>query len=301
MAFGFLNINKPQCISSSKVTNFIKYILKEKVGHIGTLDPLASGVLPIAVGKATKLIPLFEDNEKIYEFTIQFGAKTSTSDAAGSIFANCKNTPPFQECQLIVKKFIGSIKQIPSAFSAIKIDGIRAYKLARLGKLTTTNKERTVIISDLCLKNYNQELRQATYKVKCAKGTYVRSLTEDICESLNALGFALSINRISSSGMDIADSICFKMLKNIPSQELIQLLEKKLEEGNFLLYNTPKITILEEDYCKVIRGQLVNLNQYKNNSSKKPQRNTLVYFQNKIIALGDITEENIFYPKKMLI
>lgn len=301
MAFGFLNMNKPKGVPSAKVTSFIKYILKEKVGHIGTLDPLASGVLPIAVGKATKLIPLFENEEKIYEFTIQFGAKTSTADASGNILATCKNTPSSHACQLIAKKFIGQIKQIPSAFSAIKIDGVRAYKLARLGKLTLTNKERTIIIFNLHLNNYNEELRQATYQVTCSKGTYIRSLTEDICSSLNALGFSSSINRISSSGMHIEDSICFNILKNTPHQELIALLEKKLEAQNLLLYNTQKVAILEKDYYKVIKGQLINVDRYKNNSYIKPQENTLVYFQNKLIALGTITEKNVFHPKKMLI
>jgi tRNA pseudouridine(55) synthase len=297
--FGFLNINKPKGISSTKVTSFIKYTLKEKAGHIGTLDPLADGVLPIAVGKATKLIPLFEDSEKIYEFTIQFGSQTSTSDAAGSVLGTSEYTPSHEECKAVTTKFIGTVTQIPNAFSAIKINGVRAYKLARAGILTTTSKERNVNIYDLHLKNYNYLLKQATYRVKCSKGTYVRCLTEDICSNLNTLGFASSISRIVTSQMTIQDSICFLSLKNTPVHELIPLLEKKLEATKLLLYNIPAITLLEDDYSKVIKGQFVSLNQRETHCGL--HANVLAYFQNKVIALGNINERNIFYPKKILI
>lgn len=297
--FGILNINKPKGIPSTKVTSFIKYTLKEKAGHIGTLDPLADGILPIAVGKATKLIPLFEDSEKVYEFTIQFGSQTSTSDAAGSILGTSEYMPSHEECEVVTTKFIGIITQIPNAFSAIKINGVRAYKLARAGILTTTGKRREITIYDLNLKDYNYSLKQATYCVKCSKGTYVRCLIEDICSNLNTLGFASSISRIVASQMTIQDSICFLSLKNTPINELIPLLQKKLEATKLLLYNIPAITLLENDYSKVIKGQFVTLNQYE--TSCGLNANVLAYFQNKVIALGNINERNIFCPKKILI
>jgi tRNA pseudouridine55 synthase len=206
---GWININKPKGISSMGVTSRIKKILGvKKIGHAGTLDVLASGILPIAIGEATKLIDYNIDQKKEYEFTIQFGKTTSTGDAEGIVTSQTENFPSFNDVSSICEKFIGEIEQIPSAYSAIKINGVASYKLARKN-IPVIIPKRKIWIYDLKLLNYDFQTNQAKYSCICSKGTYIRTLAEDISLALQSLGFVIELVRTRAGGFLMSDSINF--------------------------------------------------------------------------------------------
>jgi len=191
----WLNLYKPRGISSAKLVSIIKKILgKVKIGHAGTLDVEAEGVLPLAVGEATKLIQLLIDAKKTYIFTVKFGTQTDSGDYAGTVIATKDYIPSQEEAYAVCSKFIGSITQIPPVFSALKVNGVRAYKLARSGKEVEL-KPRNITIYDLKCLNFDEKNATATYSVECSKGTYIRTLAEDLALSLQSLGFVIELRR----------------------------------------------------------------------------------------------------------
>lgn len=192
---GWLNLYKPKSMSSAKLVAIVKRALKgQKVGHCGTLDVEAEGILPIAIGEATKLTSMLMDAKKTYIFTIQFGAKTDTADHAGVIIETTESFPSKAECENVCSKFIGKIKQKPPAFSALKVQGVRSYKLAREGQIVDL-PEREITIYDLKMLASDEKKHTAQYITQCSKGTYVRSLAEDVALCLQSLGFVIELRR----------------------------------------------------------------------------------------------------------
>jgi len=191
----WLNIYKPRGISSAKLVSIVKKQLgKVKIGHSGTLDVEAEGVLPLAVGEATKLVQLLIDAKKTYIFTVKFGMKTDSGDYAGKVIDITDNIPSEENACAVCSKFIGNIAQTPPAFSALKVNGVRAYKLAREGKQIEL-KSRNITIYDLKCLNYDEQNGTATYYAECSKGTYIRTLAEDLALSLQSLGFVIELRR----------------------------------------------------------------------------------------------------------
>ncbi|MFL1780584.1 tRNA pseudouridine synthase B [Candidatus Hepatincolaceae symbiont of Richtersius coronifer] len=192
---GWIFVDKPKGMSSTQLVSIIKKQFKSyKVGHGGTLDPLAEGVLPIALGEATKTVNYVLNADKIYIFTIQFGQCTTTKDSEGAIIKSDDYMPSAAELKAALTHFLGEIQQIPPVFSAIKINGERAYNLARQG-VEISMESRRVFISNLKLIDYNEGLKQATLYAKVSKGTYIRSLGEDIAAKIGALGFIIYLRR----------------------------------------------------------------------------------------------------------
>jgi tRNA pseudouridine55 synthase len=184
---GWLNVYKPVGISSFTVVKNIKKKFQiNKVGHGGTLDPLAEGVIPIAIGKATKLIPFINNEMKEYEFEIKWGEQTSTDDAEGEIISTSKHIPSAEKIQNNLKKFIGEILQKPPRASAIKIGGKRAYSLFRENKDFVIKEKKVFIYSSEIIDLSNPLITKI--RVKCGKGFYIRSFARDFAESLNTKG-----------------------------------------------------------------------------------------------------------------
>ena len=221
---GWLVIDKPQNMGSTDVVNKTRYWYQaQKNGHTGTLDPFATGVLPIAFGEATKIIPFVTDGEKEYEFVIQWGEETDTDDCDGKVINKSDKTPTKEEILEIIPEFIGKIKQVPPVYSAIKIDGKRAYDLARKGE-EIQMPEREIEIYDLVfLEDF--PIRQAKLRVRCSKGTYVRTLGKDIAKKLGALGHLVSLRRTKCGKFDLKDTILLENLKNmVHSEEHLKIL-----------------------------------------------------------------------------
>jgi len=201
----WLNINKPVGFSSAKVVAIVKRLTKaKKVGHGGTLDPFASGVLPVALNKATKTSQNMMDATKQYAFTITFGEFRDTDDCEGKVIATSSNRASAWQIIQILPKFVGKITQQPSKFSALKINGKRAYKLARAGVEFTT-PSREIIIFSLQMLSY--EVDSASFVVECSKGTYVRTLAYDICCALNVCGFVSQLTRTKVGDFLLTESI----------------------------------------------------------------------------------------------
>ena len=191
---GWLNIYKPLGLTSFTVVKQIKKKFKlNKIGHGGTLDPLAEGILPIAIGKATKLIPFINSNIKDYEFTIKWGEQTSTDDSEGKIIAKSKNIPTGEQIERALKLFNGEILQKPPKASAIKINGKRAYKLLRDNISFEVTEKKVFLHSSKILDSSKKLITKI--KITCGKGFYVRSFARDLAENLATKGHINSLKR----------------------------------------------------------------------------------------------------------
>ncbi|WP_025897508.1 tRNA pseudouridine(55) synthase TruB [Sneathiella glossodoripedis] len=211
---GWLNIDKPAGMTSAAVVNKVKWITKaQKAGHAGTLDPFATGVLPIALGEATKTVPFIVDDRKQYSFTARWGAKTNTDDIEGEIEETAEKCPSESEILEALQAFTGSITQIPPAYSAIKINGERAYKLARSGS-DVQMPERQVEIYELNLTNIIDS-DHAQFSVTCSKGTYIRALARDLAVYLGTVAHLSQLRRTKVGPFLEKDAISLDKLEKL--------------------------------------------------------------------------------------
>jgi tRNA pseudouridine55 synthase len=214
MLHGWIILDKPVGLGSTQAVSAVKRLLREagepktKVGHGGTLDPLASGVLPIALGEATKLCGRMLDATKAYEFTIKFGEETDTLDAEGEVGATSDVRPTLEQVEGVLPRFTGEIEQAPPAYSALKIGGKAAYSRARAGE-TLEMKARRVTVHSLRVSA--EELDEATLEATVSKGTYIRSLARDIARALGTVGHVSYLRRTRAGpfGLDRAVSLDF--------------------------------------------------------------------------------------------
>jgi len=200
---GWIILDKPVGLGSTQAVGAVKRVCREaglgkvKVGHGGTLDPLASGVLPIALGEATKLCGRMLDASKIYDFTVQFGTETAGLDAEGEVVASSDARPTLAEVVAVLPRFTGPIEQVPPAYSAIKIDGERAYDRARKGE-TVAMKARAVTVYALAVRDEagrEGRLESVTLTAHVSKGTYIRSLARDIARAVGSVGHVTMLRR----------------------------------------------------------------------------------------------------------
>ncbi len=208
---GILPINKPSGISSYDVIRMIKKSLgfdskSQKIGHGGTLDKSASGVLPVLLGEASKAFDYLLQSEKVYRAVIQLGANTDTDDAEGLRINTFDTKIGRSDLEAVLPEFTGSIMQVPPVYSSLHINGTRSYELARRN-INVENSAREVEINDISLDSFDSDKFQASLTVKCSSGTYIRSLARDIGERLNCGGYILELTRLSSSGIMLKDCI----------------------------------------------------------------------------------------------
>ena len=209
---GFFNVLKPVGATASDVVVCLKYALHEKkIGHLGTLDPGASGVLPIAVGLGTRLFNFLTNKIKYYRAFLTFGKSTDTLDAYGSVVQTCSEIPSQETLREVLKTFVGNLKQTPPAYSAISVGGVRSYKLARQGE-SVELKPRDVTVYDIEL------VRQASddtfvVDIKCSGGTYIRSLARDIATRCGTVGYMSGLIRLASGCFDIKDAYTIAEIK----------------------------------------------------------------------------------------
>lgn len=217
---GWIIIDKPLGLGSTQGVSAVKRALRDggygpkkrdlpKVGHGGTLDPLATGVLPIAVGEATKLAGRMLDSDKVYDFTVRFGSQTDTLDLEGQVVAQSDVRPSRAEVEAVLPRFTGPIDQVPPAYSALKVDGERAYDLARKGEEVTL-ASRAVTIRSLTLRESTAD--SATLTAHVSKGTYIRSLARDIAQALGTVGHVTMLRRIKAGPFTLESAISLDKL-----------------------------------------------------------------------------------------
>ena len=277
---GIILINKQKNYTSHDVVNKVKRITKSKVGHTGTLDPNATGVLPLLLGNATKISKYLINHDKEYEVLLQLGTKTDTADAEGKIIEEKDvNIDSLSEenVKKVLSTFLGKQKQIPPMYSAIKVNGKKLYQYARQGQEVEI-KPREIEIYKIKLINLDKKQKQISLVVSCSKGTYIRSLCEDIADRLGTVGFMKKLNRTKVGEFNIKDCVT------------IEEFEEKYNKNDF-----SDIITIEEIFKENPKIELDNLNikQYLNGVKiKVPAQDAVyrTYLNNKFIGLGIVKE-----------
>lgn len=241
---GIIIINKPQGFTSQDVVSKVKKILNvKKAGHTGTLDPMATGVLPVLLGNYTKLSKYLIEHNKTYIAKIKLGQKSSTGDQEGEVVENKEvNEQMFEEefLRKTIKLFLGKQTQIPPMYSAIKVDGKKLYEYARQG-IEVEVKPRDIEIYDIDLLSFNKENLEVEFVVSCSKGTYIRVLCEDIAEKLGTVGFMISLKRILVDKFSIDNAIDFETLEENKDNE--EFLNKNIFTMEEIFNELPKLNL----------------------------------------------------------
>jgi tRNA pseudouridine55 synthase len=253
---GWLIFDKPEGMNSTRAVGLVKSLYDAaKAGHAGTLDPLATGVLPIALGEATKTVPFVVEGSKVYRFTVRFGIETNTDDAEGKVTASSDRRPSSPEIEATLPRFTGEIIQVPPRFSALKVEGARAYELAR-DEEQFELEPRPVSIARLTLVAHPDK-DHCILETECGKGTYVRALARDLGRALGSHGHvaALRRTRVGPFGEDRAVSV--ERLEALASDR--DDLVTALEPVEIALRDIPALTISAADAARLRRGQPVLL------------------------------------------
>lgn len=216
---GVIIINKPKGFTSHDVVAKLRGILSmKKIGHTGTLDPDAVGVLPVCVGNATKISDLLTSYQKEYEAEVTLGAETDTQDSSGNIIKTSDVTVTEKDIQTAVSSFIGEISQIPPMYSAIKQDGKKLYELARAG-IEVERKPRLVIIDKINITNFDLHNKKFSMRVLCSKGTYIRTLCSDIGKKLGCFAHMSELRRTKSGDFSITDAVSLEAVEEMTKKE----------------------------------------------------------------------------------
>ena len=279
---GIIIINKNQGYTSHDIVHKIKKISKEKVGHTGTLDPMAQGVLPILIGKATQCSKYLINHDKIYKVKLKLGIKTDTADSEGNIIEKTEISPEILNEKKIlqaINSMKGKQEQIPPIYSAIKVNGKKLYEYARKGQEVEI-KPRQIEIYNIDLNNIDKENKIIEYTVNCSKGTYIRSLCEDIAEKLGTIGYMSNLIRLQVGEFSIENSIT------------IENIEKSNNPEEAIMKNL--ITIEQQfHYCENIILNQKQLEQFLNGMKIKQDKKEgiyKIYNENTFIGLGEIKE-----------
>ena len=294
---GIFLLDKGKGLSSNKALQQIKHLFEaKKAGHTGSLDPLATGVLPIFFGQATKFSRFLLEAEKTYETTIGLGVTTESGDAETKVLRKRPtNNLKRDRIESVLKKYLGKTKQIPPMFSALKVDGERLYKLARKG-ITVDRAPRDVEVYELNLLSLSGN--EAKLFMRCSKGTYVRTLVEDIGESLGCGAHVRELRRLSVASFSIKDCLTFESILDFRKKN--QLLDTKLLPIDSALSGWPKIFVPKESHTSLRHGKTVSVEGFVpfglvtiySKSSNLPEE---------FLGIGEFFANGQLSPKKMLI
>ena len=288
---GWVALDKPQGFTSTQALTHVKRLFNaEKAGHAGTLDPLATGVLPIAFGEATKTVSFAVDGKKSYLFTVLWGAQTATDDSEGEVLSVSDKRPTEEDILTHLPNFIGKITQVPPRYSAIKVDGKRAYDLARHGE-DVELVSRTVEISHLRLIE-KPDINTATFEVDCGKGTYVRALARDLGRMLGCLGHIISLRRTKVGPFLDKDAWTLEELSQQAELNCLFEAEGPLLPVAMPLRELPELLVTPSDAGRLSQGISILLR-----GAGPPQSSGLMYAtcQGRIVALGEI-EKGTLHP-----
>ena len=241
---GIVIINKPKNCTSHDVVKKVKKIVNEKVGHTGTLDPNATGVLPLLIGKGTQLSKYMIEHDKTYEAILMLGEKRDTADGEGKIIESQEILPQMLEVKNVKKalsKLIGKQQQIPPMYSAIKVNGKKLYEYARCGENIEV-QPRTIEIYNIELIDINTKEKQIKFIVSCSKGTYIRTLCEKIAENLKTIGYMKELKRIKVGKFSIEQAISIEQFKKEPEKNIITI-EKFFENKKRIEISSKKLEL----------------------------------------------------------
>ena len=288
---GWLIIDKPLGLSSTQVVGKVRRGLNvKKLGHIGTLDPLATGVLVVALGEATKLIPYMPTGPKVYEFDVRWGESRDTDDAEGKVIHQCQVYPTLLSINAVIPQFLGKIDQVPPIYSAIKTQGQPAYKAARKGE-TPVMKARQVMIHDLYVVEMIDE-QTARFQVKCGGGTYVRSLARDLAIHLGTYGYVHSLRRLQDGLFNIQDTISLEKILEIGHKSEGYSLLRPIEA---VLDDIPAVLVSADDAQRIRQGMDIQCDLKTDTRDEHP---VALFFEGNLLARA-VFEEQRLRPRRV--
>lgn len=287
---GIIVIDKPKEYTSHDIVAIVRGILNERhLGHTGTLDPNATGVLPICIGSATKLIEYMDDAKKVYECTCKLGISTDTQDIWGQIIKEQESDITEEKLISVIPEFIGDIEQVPSKYSAIRINGRRLYSYAHSGEEIDI-PARKVTVYSLDLLGFDYENQEFNFRVCCSRGTYVRSICNDIGEKLNVGACLKELRRVSCSGYAIDEAVDFEELRKMNPEDALGLIRpmetavsfmdridisedelKDFSDGKHLKHKQGSIA-LNKDICVFCNDKLVGIALFDNPNRVRPRK-----------------------------
>ena len=282
--FGFLNVYKPVGKTSHDVVAILRRVTKVKqIGHTGTLDPFAEGVLPICIGKSTRLIEYLSD-DKAYVGTVQFGKSTTTYDIEGEVVNFSDRIPEKEEIEAALDAFRGEIEQFPPKYSAIKLNGKKLYDYPRAG-VEVEIKSRRVEIKELKLLNFDPQTNQAELYIACSKGTYIRSIANDLGENLGVYGHLVKLVRVQAGDFEVKKSVRLDELQT--KEDVEKLLLQPLEYLHF-----PRYELSESEKEKVSHGMSISVDM--------SDGICVFIYNNTLAAIAEITKKQARTAKVFL-
>lgn len=281
---GVININKPKGITSHDVVSVLRKKLNiKRIGHTGTLDPMATGVLPICIGKATRISEYLLNLDKEYIGELTLGSQTDTQDSSGKIINTSDKTVDKNEITNSMYKFIGEIEQVPPMYSALKHKGKKLYELAREG-ITVERKSRFVTIYNLDILKI-EENKKITFKVECSKGTYIRTLCNDIGIDLGTFGHMSNLERTKTGAFNIEEAYDLETIQNLTYKEI----ENIIIPMDKALPHLEKILVKDENYSRLINGVKILIKDEEYNDIDFKGNNVYkIYCKNEFIGIGKI-------------
>ena len=279
---GIIVINKHKGSTSQDIVYKVKKICNEKVGHTGTLDPMATGVLPLLIGKGTLCSKYLINHDKIYRATIQLGIETDTLDAEGTIVDTKEVSGEMLNEEYIINildTFLGKQEQVPPMYSAIKVNGKKLYQYAREGK-TIEVQPRNIEIYNIKLLEVNKENKQIKFEVHCSKGTYIRSLCSDISKKLGTIGHMIELQRVQVGEFNISNSVTLEQIENNPTE-----FEKHLITIEDIFKDKVNINLDNKKLQLFLNGVQLNFN--------KEEGVYKIYNANKFVGIGCIKNNKL--------
>jgi tRNA pseudouridine55 synthase len=292
---GWIVLDKPDDMTSTHAVSAVRRIFNaQKAGHAGTLDPLASGILPIALGEATKTVPWLMEARKTYIFTIKWGVSTDTQDREGKEIASSAVRPTPEAIRAALPAFIGEIEQIPPQFSAVKVDGERAYDLARSGETVELEARQVTVHEAELVETESDDL--ATFRFQSGKGFYIRALVRDLAAKLSAEGHVWRLRRTAVGPFTEAESITLDALEDLRHKGAAS---ERLKPVETALDDIPALAINGEDAFKLRQGRPIVLLPHvmetlkpkfrdRTIAGQDASRAVVALFQGKAVALGDV-------------
>jgi tRNA pseudouridine55 synthase len=291
---GWLCLDKAAGQTSTQAVASVKRLFgAAKVGHAGTLDPLATGILPIALGEATKTVSFVQDGRKVYRFTVRWGIETDTDDAEGKVVATAEGPPDRFAIEALLPEFTGDIMQRPPAYSAIKVDGERAYDRARGGEDVTLD-ERPVSVHRLAIAAM-PDADHTELEAECGKGTYVRALARDLGRRLGCLGHVTALRRLVVGPFDAATMTPLEALIVAREEGSVVTLDRFLLPIGFVLGDLPEVAVAAADAARIGRGQSV---LFRGRDAPISAGAVHATHGGRSIAVGEIGE-GAFHPKRV--
>ena len=283
---GIIVIDKPQAYTSHDIVAIVKKKLGEKVGHTGTLDPNATGVLPLLIGKGSKLSGYLIDHDKTYEVELKFGEKTDTADGEGKILET-REVPAsvWKQVSGVLASFQGRQKQMPPMYSAIKVKGKKLYEYARSGKEVAI-PEREIEIFAIHLEKQNTEKQEITFMVHCSKGTYIRSLCEDIAEKLGTVGYMKNLRRKTVGKFTLEDAITLDTFEKMTVEDI----RAKMRIAEEVLQDKPKCLLPENKFQLFCNGVKLSQQEIGQDLTDGTYR---IYVKEIFVGLGIAKEGSI--------